>query len=206
MEIRMCAQAPNHPIRHGGDMNMEHEKEQAINRRTFFRHIGTVGMVAAAVGSSLTGRPRSVSAATDDDTPATIDTTNTTNTATTTDTATAIDTLIEEHLGTGPITLERVRIDIPPKAESGALVRMPVEVDHPMEPDHYVQSIALFVDNNPNPFIARIDLTPESGKASFECRIKMAQTSAIRAIAKTNTGTLYGIIKEVEVAEGGCAG
>jgi sulfur-oxidizing protein SoxY len=157
------------------------EKEQTISRRGFFHRVGATGVAVVAAGSTLTGMPQNVSAG-------------------------AVDDAIAKQLGAGTITMGKVNIDTPSKAENGALVRLPVSVDHPMDPDNYIQSIVVYVDNNPKPFVGRFDFEPECGKAAFECRIKMAKTSKLRAIAKTNTGKLYGFEKEVQVAEGGCAG
>ena len=156
-------------------------KEKAISRRSFFRKVGTTGVAVVAAGSALTTAPKNASAS-------------------------AVDALIAEKMGSGTVTMAKVKIDTPPKADNGALVRMPVSVDHPMEAGNYIQSVALFVDNNPKPFVAEFKMTPEYGEASFECRIKMAKTSKVRAIAKTNKGKLYGFAQEIQVAEGGCAG
>ncbi len=158
---------------------MEIEKKQGISRRGFFQRVGTVAVAAAA--TTLTGSPNSASAG-------------------------VVDGLIAEQLGSGAVTMEKVMVDIPGKAENGALVRLPVSVDHPMEDGNYIQTVAVFVDSNPKPFVGRFDFIPEAGKAAFECRIKMAKTSKIRVIAKTNSGKLYGFAQEVQVAEGGCAG
>jgi sulfur-oxidizing protein SoxY len=157
------------------------EKEQGISRRGFFHRVGTAGVAVVAAGTTLTSAPRSASAS-------------------------AVDALIAEQLGAGTVTYEKVKIDVAASAENGALVRIPVSVDHPMEAGNYIQSIVIYVDNNPKPFVGRFDLEPECGKAAFECRIKMAKTSKVRAIAKTNSGKLYGFVTEVQVAEGGCVG
>lgn len=157
------------------------EGKQALSRRGFFRKVGTTGVAVVAAGSALGSFPQAAS-------------------------ANAIEGLIAEQLGAGAIAMEKVSIDTPSKAENGALVRLPVAVDHPMEADNYIQSIVVYVDNNPKPFVGRFDFEPECGKAEIECRIKMAKTSVVRAVAKSSTGKLYGFSKEVQVAEGGCAG
>ncbi|MBF0358202.1 MAG: thiosulfate oxidation carrier protein SoxY [Magnetococcales bacterium] len=159
---------------------MEIENKQTISRRGFFHKVGVTTVAVAAAGSALTGGAKDASA--------------------------NVDSLIAEQVGAGAVAHERVKIDTPLKAENGALVRMPVTVDHPMEPDNYIQTIILVVDNNPKPLVGRFDFIPESGKAAFECRIKMAKTSKVRAIAKTNTGKLYGFSQDIQVTEGGCAG
>lgn len=162
---------------------MDKIKKTAWSRRNFFRAVGATGLTCAAAGSGLTGFTQEARAS-----------------------STLEDLIAEKMESRANIKMERVVIDTPAKAENGALVRMPISVDHPMEPDNYIASVALFVDNNPRPFVAQFDLTPEAGKASLEIRIRMAKTSKVRAIAKTNGGKLFGAVKEIEVAEGGCAG
>ena len=158
------------------------EKEQSISRRGFFHRVGTVGVAVVAAGSTLTSAPRNASA------------------------SSAVDGLIAEQLGAGTVAYEKVKIDVPASAENGALVRMPVSVDHPMDADNYIQSVVIYVDNNPKPFVGRFDFEPECGNAAFEFRIKMAKTSKVRAVAKSSGGKLYGFVTEVQVAEGGCVG
>ncbi len=160
-------------------------KEQEISRRSFFRRAGATGVVAGAAvvsaGAALTAMPREAAAS-------------------------DVDAMIADKVGAGSVAYEKVNVDVPVKAENGALVRLPVSVDHPMEPGNYIQTVGVFVDNNPKPFVATFNFEPECGEAAFECRIKMAKSSPLRVIAKTNTGKLYGFKKEVQVAEGGCAG
>ncbi|MBF0623643.1 MAG: thiosulfate oxidation carrier protein SoxY [Magnetococcales bacterium] len=120
--------------------------------------------------------------------------------------ATGIPELIAETMGPGEPANERVIVDAPPKAENGSTVRIPVKVDHPMEADNYIAAVAIFVENNPNPLTARFEFLPAIGAVEFEVRIKMAKASPVRVVAKTNSGKLYQVIKQIEVAEGGCAG
>ena len=155
------------------------EQRGQVTRRGFFRTVGVAGAAAMTVGSVLTVAPRNAEA--------------------------AVEALIAEKMGDGPITMEKVQVDTPATAENATLVRIPVTVDHPMEADNYIQSVAIFVDNNPSPFIALFEFTPDSGKVDFEFRTKMAKTSKLRAVAKTNTGKLFGFVKEIKVAAGGCA-
>ncbi|MBF0143964.1 MAG: thiosulfate oxidation carrier protein SoxY [Magnetococcales bacterium] len=156
---------------------MRQLKKLALTRRGFFRGAGLAGMAVLAAG---TGVPRRASA--------------------------EVDALVAEHMGAGPIAMEKVTLSAPPTAENGTLVRIPIEVDHPMEANNFIQSLGIFVDNNPSPFVAKFDFTPEVGKIGLELRIKMAKASKVRVICKSNTGKLFGTIKEISVAEGGCAG
>ncbi|MBF0423167.1 MAG: thiosulfate oxidation carrier protein SoxY [Magnetococcales bacterium] len=158
---------------------MENMNVLMMNRRGFFRSAGVAG-VAVAVGATMTGMPKYASA--------------------------DINALISEQVGQGTITMDKVLVDTPDKAENGTMVRIPVVVNHPMEPNNYIEKVAIFVDENPKPFIASYTFFPESGKVDIEFRLKMAKSSNVRVVAKSNTGALYGFTKKIEVAEGGCAG
>ncbi|MEO5333891.1 MAG: thiosulfate oxidation carrier protein SoxY [Magnetococcus sp. YQC-5] len=172
-------------------MSMNQDKK--LTRRTFLGAVSATG--AACVFAGYMGMPGIVQAA---DAPAAA--------AAPAAEAVNMDELIATDMGPGPIAMEKVKIDTPPKAENGALIRMPVSVDHPMEPNNHITSLAIYVDNNPKPLVGRFEFTPASGKAEVELRIKMAKASQVRAIAKSNTGKLYGAKMTIEVAEGGCAG
>ncbi|MEO5327436.1 MAG: thiosulfate oxidation carrier protein SoxY [Magnetococcus sp. THC-1_WYH] len=160
---------------------MENKDMLAMNRRGFFHSVGSVGVAAAVVGGGVfMGTPRDASA--------------------------AVDALIAEHMGPGAVTMDKVVVDTPDKAENGAMVRIPVVVNHPMEPNNYIEKVAVFVDENPNPFVASFAFIPESGPVDIEFRLKMAKASNVRVVAKSNSGALYGFTKKIEVAEGGCSG
>lgn len=166
-------------------MGMNQNNE--LTRRSFLGAMSATG--AAVVATSFMGGllPRNLHA---EDAPA----------------AASMDEIVAQEMGAGTVILEKVKIDTPAKAENGALVRIPISVDHPMEANNYINKIAIFVDNNPKPLVGSFELNPASGKAELELRIKMAKASKIRVIAKSNTGKLYGAVQEIQVAEGGCSG
>jgi sulfur-oxidizing protein SoxY len=94
-----------------------------------------------------------------------------------------------------------VKLQAPTIAESGANVPVSVESDIPVEK---VDSIWIFVDNNPSPWVTDVRLTPMNGKVYFATRIKMGQTSNVRAILKLKDGSYLMATKEVKVTVGGC--
>ena len=67
-----------------------------------------------------------------------------------------------------------------------------------------VESIMLFVENNPQPLSSGYNLTPKS-VPSIGTRIKMGKTSKVIAAVKSN-GKIYSAQKEVKVTIGGCGG
>nr|CRH06974.1 putative Thiosulfate-binding protein SoxY [Candidatus Magnetococcus massalia] len=156
---------------------MGSEGKLGVSRRSFFRTVGAAGLTAAALASS----PNQAEAA-------------------------DVMAIVKEQMGSDSVTDGKVTVDVPDTAENGALVRVPIKVDHPMEPGNFIESVGIFVDSNPKPFVGKFDFAPELGAVEFEVRIKMAKTSNLRVVAKSNTGKLYQAVKKIKVAEGGCAG
>ena len=108
--------------------------------------------------------------------------------------------------GSRKVEMSHVDMKTPIIAENGAVVPIKISSDLPMNSGDYVKRIYIFADKNHNPFIASMDLTPANGKAALALRIKMRQTSQVRAILETSNGKLYGSTKTVKVTIGGCGG
>jgi len=92
-----------------------------------------------------------------------------------------------------------ILIKAPEIAENGAVV--PVEVTSKIP---NTQSISLVAEKNPFPLIASFDFA-HGAEGFISTRIKMGQTSQIRAIVKAD-GKVYSASKEVKVTIGGCGG
>jgi len=114
--------------------------------------------------------------------------------------------VLRANFGDRTIQPSHVTLKTPIIAENGAVVPVTIDSDLPMEAANYVKKMYIFVDQNADPFIASVDLTPASGKALYALRIKMRKTSLVRAIVETNKGVLYGDTKTVKVTIGGCGG
>ena len=160
---------------------MSRENKQTLTRRGFFQRAGLTGLSCVAAGAALTGLPRSAE-------------------------ATPVNDLVVEHFGSAGTETDKIKVGGPEKADSGALVRVPITVDLPQTPDNYVKQLGIFVENNPRPLAAMYEFGPEIGRIDFEIRIKMAKSSPLRVVAKTTTGKVLTAVKKIEVAEGGCAG
>lgn len=158
---------------------MNNEEKFGLTRRGFMRSVGLAGAVCVTGSGFLTPTPAL---------------------------ADEVEALIATDMGAGAIAMEKVILDLPATAENGALVRIPVKVDHPMAADNFIQSVAIYVDANPKPLVGRFEFIPEMGVVQMEIRIKMAKASKVRVIAKNNKGQLFGAVKELQVAEGGCSG
>ena len=71
-------------------------------------------------------------------------------------------------------------------------------------PERYVRRIYLIVDKNPSPLAAMFELTPESGRADLETRIRIEEYTHVRAVAELSDGTLFADTRFVK-ASGGCS-
>ena len=93
----------------------------------------------------------------------------------------------------------KVKLKAPDIAENGAIV--PINIKTSLK---NVESIMLFVENNPQPLSSGYNLTPKS-VPSIGTRIKMGKTSMVIAAVKSD-GKIYSAAKEVKVTIGGCGG
>lgn len=98
-----------------------------------------------------------------------------------------------------PAENKDITIKAPDIAENGAVV--PIEVTSKIAG---TAGIALMVEKNPTPLAANFEL--KNGADGFvSTRIKMGQTSNVRAVVKAG-GKSYYAVKEVKVTIGGCGG
>jgi sulfur-oxidizing protein SoxY len=87
----------------------------------------------------------------------------------------------------------------PEIAENGAVVPIDVACTLPN-----TSSIAILVLKNPSPLASVFEFA-NGAMADVAVRLKVAQTSVIRAVAKAD-GKVYSTQKEVKVTVGGCGG
>ena len=106
---------------------------------------------------------------------------------------------LTELLGTYRSTpSDQITLKLPEIADNGAVVR--VTVSTTLE---NVESISIVVEKNPRPLVANFELMSRA-LPEVSSRIKMAETSLVAAIVKTDTG-IYSTTKTVKVTIGGCA-
>jgi len=102
-------------------------------------------------------------------------------------------------LGTDQTTpSDQITLKVPEIAENGAVV--PVTIKTTLE---NVESISIVVENNPRPLIASFELMSRA-LPEISSRIKMAETSKVMAVVKTDSG-IFSTSKDVKVTIGGCA-
>jgi sulfur-oxidizing protein SoxY len=99
---------------------------------------------------------------------------------------------------------ELIQLTAPKRAEDAAVVPISIVAKIAQTPGRYIQSIHLIVDDNPAPLAAVFHMTPESGRADIETRIRVEQYTYVRAVVQTNDGALA-MSKVYVKASGGCS-
>jgi sulfur-oxidizing protein SoxY len=108
---------------------------------------------------------------------------------------------------TRPITNvgdDTLMFDAPARAEDAAVVPIAMRSRLPHTPSSFVSKLYLVIDNNPSPIAAIFSLTPQSGRADIETRVRVDEYTFVRAIAETNDGRLLMRTRFVK-ASGGCS-
>jgi len=109
----------------------------------------------------------------------------------------AVADVLKSLGATGAAESGDIVIAAPDIAENGAVV--PVEVTSRIPG---TQAIFIIAEKNPFPLAATVELA-NGGEPYTYVRIKMAETSNVRAVVKAG-GRFYTAVKEVKVTIGGC--
>lgn len=105
---------------------------------------------------------------------------------------------VQKSLGADSLTESKdITITAPDIAENGAIVPVAVTSKIPN-----TQSITIIAEKNPFPLAASFEISG-GGEGYVSTRVKMGQTSNVRAIVKAD-GKFYTAVKEVKVTVGGC--
>lgn len=100
----------------------------------------------------------------------------------------------------------RIVIEAPEVVENGNAVALSVSVQSPMSAADHVTDLWIAADGNPNPGVLSVAFGPESGKAAVQCRIRLAQSQTVLAVARMSDGSLWSARREIKVTAGGCGG
>jgi sulfur-oxidizing protein SoxY len=113
--------------------------------------------------------------------------------------STAAREALVELLGTDQATpSDEITLSAPMVAENGAIV--PISVATTLQD---VKSISIVVNNNPRPLAVSFEFPAET-LPDIACRIKMAETSEVLAVVRTESG-IFSTSTRVRVTIGGCA-
>ena len=97
-----------------------------------------------------------------------------------------------------------IELDAPVRAEDAAVVPVAIRARAAQTPEKYIRKIYLVIDRNPSPVGVVFTLTPDSGRADIETRVRIEEYTDVRAIAEMNDGRLY-MAKRFVKASGGCS-
>jgi sulfur-oxidizing protein SoxY len=106
-------------------------------------------------------------------------------------TTTGMDEAVRELIGEATLERGKVKLELPSIVENGNTVPLTVSVDSPMTESDHVESIHIFNQKNPQPFVAAFHLGPRAGKAQVSTRIRLADSQRVVAIARLNDGSFW---------------
>lgn len=90
------------------------------------------------------------------------------------------------------------------RADDAAVVPVMVRTYVKQKPARYIKHVYLIIDENPAPFGVKFTMTPRSGRADVETRVRMESSSPIRVIAEKNDGSLW-MDSAMVYGAGGCS-
>ena len=96
------------------------------------------------------------------------------------------------------------RLSLPPIAEDGAVVPAYVDVDHPMDPDHYIKTAEILFYKDPVPPKGVFHFTPANGAAFLSTQIRLGISGQVVCIAECNKHGKWIGVADVKVTVGGC--
>ena len=99
----------------------------------------------------------------------------------------------------------RIDLEVPILSEEPAAVPIRVGVDHPMEPDHHIQSVEVSIDHDPVPAKGKFLFTPTNGRPWVAYQMRSGTGGVVRVVAVCNRHGEFRASHEVRVIEGGCS-
>ena len=116
----------------------------------------------------------------------------------------AMDEAIRMLVGKATVKRGRVKLELPPIVENGNTVPLTVSVESPMTQADHVESIHIFNQKNPQPYVAAFYLGPRAGKAYIATRIRLADSQRLVAIARLSDGSFCSDSADVIVTLAAC--
>jgi sulfur-oxidizing protein SoxY len=104
--------------------------------------------------------------------------------------------------------MERIHLPIitlPPVVEDGSQAPIQIEVDHPMDEDHYIKRIQIIGFNDPVQTKGNFYFSPLNGEAFIGTQIRLnGGESTVWAVAECNQHGAWASSTNTKVAAGGC--
>jgi desulfoferrodoxin (superoxide reductase-like protein) len=104
--------------------------------------------------------------------------------------------------------MERIhlpKITMPPVVEDGSQASIQIELDHPMDEDHYIKHIQIVGFNDPVQTKGNFYFSPLNGEAFIATQIRLnGGESTVWVVAECNQHGRWASSKGTKVAAGGC--
>lgn len=95
--------------------------------------------------------------------------------------------------------------DVPSLAENPIAVPVRVSVDHPMDRDHFIESVEIVLDADPVPHKGTYRFTPANGRARIAFPMRSGTGGLLKATVTCNRHGRFVGTREMRVAGDGCA-
>lgn len=96
-------------------------------------------------------------------------------------------------------------LKMPIIAEDGSVIPFYITSDHPMEKDHYIESVEILNFSDPIVHKGKIHFTPANGTIYFSAQMRaISGTNIIMAVMKCNKHSRWVSKATVKVTVGGC--
>ena len=116
----------------------------------------------------------------------------------------AMEEAIRAFIGEAEPQRGKVKLELPSIIENGNTVPLTVSVDSSMTEADHVESIHIFNQKNPQPYVASFKLGHRAGKARVSTRIRLADSQQVMAIARLADGSFWSDSVDVIVTLAAC--
>jgi sulfur-oxidizing protein SoxY len=99
---------------------------------------------------------------------------------------------------------QMIELVTPVRAEDAAVVPVAIRGRLAQSPDRFIRRLYLIIDKNPAPLAAVFSMTPETGRADIETRVRVEEYTDIRVVVEMNDDSLHMTSRFVK-ASGGCS-
>jgi sulfur-oxidizing protein SoxY len=111
---------------------------------------------------------------------------------------------IRKVVGSAPVSLGKVTLDLPPLIENGNAVPLTVDVASPMTGADHVRAIHVFTQKNPQPNVVSFHLGPRAGRARVATRVRLADSQTVVAICELSDGSFWSDRADIVVTLAAC--
>jgi sulfur-oxidizing protein SoxY len=97
-----------------------------------------------------------------------------------------------------------IKLWLPARAEDAGIVPVLIRTKVDQTPERYIKNVWVVIDNNPSPVGVKFTMTPDSGRADIETRVRVETYTPVRAVAQMNDGSVWMSTSTI-IAAGGCS-